>query len=500
MSKPKNLLVISMFSILFVALFYKQMMGLNLFLYNMILIALLHGVYKAFDFRNKTHVAVVAGALLTAVGVLWHASVLVIILNLLSLSLLFGVVNNARLTVPGNMVFSAVGQFFSGIFGICQADYFPSLNNRKVKKARKWIALSIIPILAVGFFFILYSASSSKFSAAFGFIETFIDNVFRFLSEYIDLPMFFVFCLGLIISSGYFVKIKAIGVFDEPATDVLTRTRRHGFSGAFNGLLTECRIAVIMFALLNALLAVFNVIDIWYVWIHFEWDGEILKEFVHQGTYILIFSLIVSVGLVLVAFRKNLNFFSGNKTVKMLANIWLAQNMVMAVSVLIRNFHYINYYNLAYLRIGVLLFIVIVFFGLITVMVKINSTKNMYYLLRVNMLFAYSALILFSLVDWDVVIVRFNFNRVDKALVHLDFMAGLSNKALPDLDKTEAEVKRIEQTDVYQSITWRDQFMTPDEYLARITERKQQFLTDYPRRSFLEWNLADYRAYQKLSK
>ena len=497
MKKSTNVLIVLAFSIFFVAVFYKQSIGLNLFLFNVALLSLLHWVYKAFDFKNDLHIAVVSGTFLTAVGTLIHASVFVIVMNILSLILLFGVVNNRQLRLILNAIFSAVPQFFMGVVTLFQRNN--SIEEKKTGRLRtiwRWLGLALIPLFVLIVFFQLYSASSSKFSSIFGFIGEFIGRVFEFFFENLNFSLLFLFLFGFVIACGYFTKTRKMIVIDEPSTDLLNRVRGR-YYGRKMGLVNEFRIGMIMFVLLNALLAIFNAIDIWYVWLNFEWNGDVLKEFVHEGTYILIVTLFISIALVLVFFRRNLNFFSKNKPLRILANIWIAQNMIMAVSVLIRNIHYISYYNLAYLRIGVLLFIVIAIFGLITVFVKVNQIKNFYYLFRVNMLFTYVALVAFSLADWDIIIAKVNFNRADKAFVHLNFMAELDDKALPYLDR-DVDIQNIQQSPAFKIIGKYHYFMTPEEYKEQIERRKSDFISDYPYRTFLEWNLADQRAYRKL--
>ncbi len=500
MRKSFNALVITLFSIFFVIIFYRQMIGFNLFLYNIALLSLLTWVYKVFDFRNKLHIALVSGTILTAAGTLFHASAMVIAINILSLILLFGIVNNRHLQIPVNVLFSAMVQFFSGIFCFFKTSKPEEDKPGYMRSCWKWVRLIIIPIVVLVIFYNLYRASSSKFDSIFGFIGKAVQDFFSRIMGNIDFSIFLLFCFGFIISCAYFVKSIQVTVFTEPTSDQLVRAKKYRYTGSFLGLLSEFRIAVITFILLNLLLAVFNGIDICYVWFNFEWNGEFLKEFVHEGTYILIFTLLISIGLVLIFFRKNLNFFSKNKSLKLLANIWLAQNTIMAVSVLIRNLHYINYYNLAYLRIGVLLFLVIVFFGLITVFIKINTARNFAYLARVNMLFSYVALVLFSLADWDIIIAKFNFSRSEKAFVHLNFMASLDEKALPYLDLPEEEIKKVEENPVYTQLGKRDYHMEYPEYMEIIRKRKTEFLRKYPERSLLEWNYADYRSYKKLTE
>src|SRR5690606_12977260 len=106
----------------------------------------------------------------------------------------------------------------------------------------------------------------------------------------------------------------------------------------------EYRSAVLLFFGLNGLLAFLNFMDIYWVWFNFKWEGQFLKDFVHQGTYMLILSIVISIGLVIYYFRRNLNFFQRNRRLKYLTYLWLGQNALLAVSVFIRNGYYISYY------------------------------------------------------------------------------------------------------------------------------------------------------------
>ena len=115
------------------------------------------------------------------------------------------------------------------------------------------------------------------------------------------------------------------------------------------------------------------------------------------------------------------------------------------------------------------------------------------------MLFVYASLAVFSLVDRDIVIAKVNFNRADKAFVHLNFMAELDDRALPYLDR-EVGIQNMEKSPAYQLIGRNSFFMSSEEYKKFIADRKSSFISNYPNRTFLEWNLADQRAYKKLTK
>ena len=107
-------------------------------------------------------------------------------------------------------------------------------------------------------------------------------------------------------------------------------------------------------------------------------------EFVHEGTWLLVFSVFLSAAIALFFFKGNLNYFSKNKWLKRLTIVWIAQNLVMVISVMLRNYWYITYFGLAYKRIAVLFFLLLTMIGLITIIIKILNKKSSYYLWRVT--------------------------------------------------------------------------------------------------------------------
>ncbi|MFO7878813.1 MAG: DUF4173 domain-containing protein, partial [Bacteroidales bacterium] len=236
-------------------------------------------------------------------------------------------------------------------------------------------------------------------------------------------------------------------------------------------------------------------------WFGFEWQGETLKQFVHEGTWLLILSILLSIGIILFYFRKNLNFLQNNQALKVLSYAWMAQNAILAVSVAIRNLHYIEYFNLAYKRIAVFFFLLAVFVGLFTVILKIHKPRTSFFLLRYNSLSVFVILIGMSLVNWDVCIAKYNFGHADKAFVHLDFLEELDERALPWLDKDMDYLKSLKQRQYQEFDFARDAaYITPERYHSHITERKEDFMKGFESRHWLSWNPADQKTYNLLSK
>ncbi len=195
--------------------------------------------------------------------------------------------------------------------------------------------------------------------------------------------------------------------------------------------------------------------------------------------------------------RGDVSLHPGNRLLIWLAGIWIAQNAFLTLSVGIRNFWYIHYFNLAYKRIWVFAFLILVFIGLVTVYIKVRERKTLRYLLIQNSLVAYVLFVALSFVNWDMVIARFNLNRAHKAFFHTDFMVTLDSNTLPVLLLDPDHLARIEKAQK-EMFTYDENYLPFVNYNKRLHERRNLYLEGYPQLKWPGWNVADYRTYLKL--
>jgi Domain of unknown function (DUF4173) len=209
-----------------------------------------------------------------------------------------------------------------------------------------------------------------------------------------------------------------------------------------------------------------------------------LKGYVHEGTYFLIASILLAMGVLFFTFRKNLNFYPKNQPLKTAAGIWLIQNAVLAFSVAVRNLHYIDFHGLAYKRIGVFWFLSLVFFGLYTLWTKIKDTRSNAWLWRYNAWAFYTLLVLNTCVNWDVLITRYNLSGKPKSTVDLNQMVyDMSNKNLFLLEATK---ERLPQLNTYPP-------MSEDVIYQGIALKRGSFESEQSQISWKSWNIADKR-------
>lgn len=480
-------------------LFYKQGIGLNLLLFEVLFIGWLL-FSKQLTLNSKLKKITLAGMLLTGIFTVITYSIYVYVVHFLALFLFIGVLNFEAVKSLFNSFGTSCISFVTSQFVFAQQFFGRSKSGIKVGKVLWRSRIFIIPALIVLIFVTIYSFSNPIFSDYLGAFGEMLQHSINFLYENINLSLVFtfIFCTAISIFLLYRVAVPSVEKREQNASQNLTRNkkrRRRYFK--LSALKSEYKAGIFLLVTLNVLLLFLNIFDIYLVWFNFEWDGETLKQFVHEGTYLLIISILISIAVVLYFFRGNLNFFKNNSWLKHLAYAWIVQNAVLAISVAIRNFWYINYFSLAYKRIGVILFLLLVLYGLFTVFRKIKHTKTSFYLFQKNTLALYFILVFSSLVHWDSVIAKYNFAHADSAYLHLEYLSNFSDKALPHLTKTK---ETLDGTYAFQQEKYSEAYFTMNHetYVKKIETRNGLFSKKWEDKNFLSWNLAEYLAYQEL--
>jgi hypothetical protein len=107
-------------------------------------------------------------------------------------------------------------------------------------------------------------------------------------------------------------------------------------------------------------------------------------------------------------------------------------------------------------------------------------------------------LVISSVINWDTLIARYNFGNAGRSYLHFDFVADLSDKTLPYLDKPLTELKQIEAVKNKNFPNEVASFMKPDEYFVIIEKRKEKFKSEWEKKSLLSWNYPEHKAYKML--
>jgi len=382
---------------------------------------------------------------------------------------------------------------------------------------KKFVRFLVIPILLMLVFFMLYNFANTIFKSLVNDIGISLQHFFARLFTWFSWGRLEFLLLGLLITGGLLLKsrVQYFSDTDIKMPNNLWRKKNNliqwkqsswfqllsvvmgRFANGAMALRNENKIAVISLFLLNVLLLCINCVDIRYVWLGFTYNNNLnLSEYVHEGTGLLIFSILLAMFLLLFFFRGNLNFYKQNKSLRLGAYTWLIQNGILVVSVLFRDYYYIEHYGLAYKRIGVLIFLIMVLAGLTTVFIKIQQRKTAYYLLRVNAWIAIIILVISSCIHWDETIAKYNLARKDTIALDVKFLLTLSDKVLPLLEKNLDVLDRTEPT----------KGNTEGDYLYRSSlsqrlvfeKRKKEFAITQKAYSWLSWNWSDEYVINKL--
>jgi hypothetical protein len=481
---------------LFTWLFKGHPLGLNLLLFNLAILAVLF-IQGRISLRSQP--VLLAGTLVSAVMVVVHATEWAIFMNILSLFLLTG----------SRLLGSPTGINYAALFALVHLPMshialFSQVNalgsgRPHVARIINVFRIVLIPLAVIALFVAMYRGANPVFLHLLDGVVERLQMIIDLFTRLFDPSLIFTFLFGVAVCDFLLLHHADSDMINmaRQATDRLIRVRRPSKDTSLRlGLRRELRSSLFLLVALNMVLAVVNAIDIYWVWFNFEWDGDYLKQFVHEGTYLLIWSILVSVGVTLFIFRGNLSFMRGNSLLRWSAYVWIGQNLILAISVAIRNIHYIRYYALAHGRIGVFFFLAVIAVGLVTLIIKVHRTRSVHYLLRTNILSAYLIMLCAALVHWDVVIARFNFSHAHRSFVHFNYLITLSDAALPYLDKDLATLQAMEQGNA--RFPAHGSYMAPVDYLDFLRQRKDDFNTRILHQHWLSWNLADQKAFRQL--
>ncbi|AWI26255.1 DUF4153 domain-containing protein [Flavobacterium pallidum] len=490
-----------LFAVLFTLLFHNQYLGLNILIIETAALLWL-AFTKQIDFRNRNHLIFGSGFFITALAVVFVFSDYAVVMNFLALFVFVGILIYPQ---ARSLVSSAKLSFFNIFYAqirFMDAFFTGKLGSGKIARALWKFRIFSVPVIIISVFVMFYRISNPVFNRLVIKIFDSIEKFFDMMSFTLDFTLIFTFFFGLILCNYFFIRNTNEQTIkdDANASDEIVRIKRKRYwRGLTTGLKGELRAGVFLLIGLNAILLVVNSIDVYWVWFNFRWNGDFLKQFVHEGTYLLLLSIVCSILVVLYFFRGNLNFYSANKFIKGLCILWIVQNAVLTVSVGVRNFHYIRYFALAYKRIALIIFLVFVICWLYTVALKVLQKKSSFYLIRTNAFVLYILFISASVFNWDQFIVSYNFRNYKESFVDLDYNSDFSDKVLPELDKSQNELSEIDQMQ-QTKFHFDTELMPVAIFHNKIQRRKKEFIHKWESKSILSWNYPESQAYESLKR
>ena len=511
-------LLIPLGAVLFDVLFWQQGVGLNLALYTgFVVAATLAGLPRhAAVWRSGYFWLLLAGTLLSAGGVAWTGSGAAQLACVASLVILLGYVNQPHLKLVLYALLTALAGATRVVPGLLPYLRLPGGGTGRWARTRFYGRLLVVPLVVLVLFHVLFSIANPRYDALTAAVLTRVGEWLAALLPALSPLRVLFFGVGLVLTAGALVVVpfhffqdqeSRLGEFVRRQRDKVASfgVRRPDFSARRFRVLDlrkEYLAALAVFGLVNGLLLVVNLIDINWIWFGFEpAPGFDLTQFVHEGTYVLILSILVAMGIVLWFFRRNLNFYGpGLRWLRWGATVWTVQNAVLVVSVGLRNYYYIVHTGLAYKRIGVYGFLLLTLFGLLTVLLKIWQRRSAYSLVRLNSLAAYALLVGLALGNWEIWIARYNLQPHFRT-VDLGFLLDMPERVLPEVVARQQVLDGATRIILSPPGAYTEVTGTPEQARAAIQARLDSWRHRYPRyHSWHDWTYAESRAYEQLKK
>ena len=358
---------------------------------------------------------------------------------------------------------------------------------------REWLTIAFFPMVITGMFFSIYSFANPHFSSTVSqwWIRAMegIRQIFQnFSIEWISFML-----LGLAIALIFLSRSdwRGLSRWEMLIPEKLRRRRRsHAPRMDFDtmDLRREYRMGMSTLIMVNLLIFFYLIIDYRFLFKADSISGAELKAMVYESTGGLILSILLAMALLLYFFRGNLNFYPDQRRrLQKLAYIWIGSNAILAVSLIIRNMLYIQSNGLAYKRLGIFFWLVLVAAGLWTFWKKIDRRKSAFWLVKSNAICAVILLAVSAPVDWDRIILKVNLNHTS-GIQQPVFLLDMPDRLLPTLWENHPELYRMRDEDY-------PEYAKLPKYSGPVLEgRVMGFIADKDSESWPSWTLREAQA------
>jgi hypothetical protein len=470
-------------------LFYEQNAGINFLIFNLLLIGVLLIRDRNLIHHKKWWFASVA-CILSSIAIVAHSSALAIIANIFSILVLSAYSFTTQTSLIFSVLFSGYSVVMAFIEIVKDASVRSAKNQEKnsgEKNGYRVVVLLVAISLSV-LFLTIYRQSNPLFA----------ENTKWLNLDFISFSWVLFTVSGLLVVYGLFYHktISTVELWEAElkSTNVTNDPER------VNQNTTEIFAGVLLFGFLNFMLIILNIGDINTIWFNGKLpEGIGHSDFVHNGVSLIILSIVIASTLIMFLFRKNFNALKGSNTLKLMVYFWIAQNLLMLCSTAYRNQIYIHDFNLTYKRIGVYVWIALALLGLILTLIKVYKEQSNWALIRNNLSAWFCTLVLSSVLNWDLVITRYNIKN--KALTEIDFyyLFSLSDSNIPELLEITKRPDFNLVNDSLKNFTNSSQSYYKSSYKKLMVSKIKYYLKDY-KNDWQSWDLRDRRIMNHLIK
>ena len=447
-------------------LFYNQWLGINLFIFNLLL-AISYRVINKNLFKSWQGVLAVAGVILTGTTSLLYGNVLSFTVSFISISTLSLIAFSNKSSVIMSIAHFAYNLVLS-MFFILESigKRLDKIADKSFKKTKRTVGLIVIPIIVLLLFFFLYRNANPLFKEQTDFINL----------DFISLKWFAFTLIGSVILFGLFFPNY---IEDWTNKDLKASNKASLFSGKYFynyiGAKSEFKLGITLLILLNVLLFFVNLTDASYLIFGADFPSHLTRsELVHNGVGNLILSIVLAIIIVIYFFRGRNNFLK-TKSLKYLTITWLLQNSITVVFTLFKNNYYVFEHGLTYKRIGVYIYLALTLIGITITIYKVINANSFWFMVRKLGWSFYMFGIISAFIPWNTFIANTNINLhlSYNAKLDLDYFSELGVEGLMVLEKRKEELKISHSKN----------------YVDHIDTYK--FLLDYKERDWRSQNIQD---------
>jgi hypothetical protein len=192
--------------------------------------------------------------------------------------------------------------------------------------------------------------------------------------------------------------------------------------------------------LFNLLFAVQTALDTIYLWGNVALPADITyAAYAHRGAYPLILTALLAAGFVLAAMRPG-GPAEQSKIIRPLVYLWVAQNVLLVASSILRLDLYVQIYLLTYWRVAAFVWMLLVALGLLLIVARIVLRRSNDWLVHANLIALTAALYICSLINFAAIIADYNVSHSREASgkgvsIDTNYLVQLGPQALPAIDK-----------------------------------------------------------------
>jgi hypothetical protein len=225
----------------------------------------------------------------------------------------------------------------------------------------------------------------------------------------------------------------------DPAAAETTEQEKPDDAVDFFGMPTILR-SLILF---NLLFAVQTVLDVFFLWGNATLPADIsYAAYAHRGAYPLILTALLAAGFVLIAMNPG-RPAERSRVIRPLVYLWVAQNVLLVASSILRLDLYVQIYLLTWWRVAAFIWMLLVAVGLLLIIARIRLNRSNDWLIRANLITLTATLYVCSLVNFAAIIANYNVDHSRETsgkgvAIDIDYLFHLGPQALPAIDRAIA--------------------------------------------------------------